>query len=149
MELRAFATKVKALGSLIRGLTLAIVAASLAGTALAADLNQHGLTGSWYNPALADRASRSRSIRTRSLRGSGTCREVGQPSPSAGKLGQRWYTFGGPVYRGGKGREVQCLPEHRRATSTLHLQPRARKSERVADGPRLLHSRHGVRIPAP
>ncbi len=51
----AFATKVKALGSLIRGLTLAIVIlpASLAGTALAVDLNQHGLTGTGYPPAMS------------------------------------------------------------------------------------------------
>ena len=55
MELNAFATKVKALGCLIRSLTLAIVIvpASLAGTALAVDLNQHGLTGTWYQPAMS------------------------------------------------------------------------------------------------
>ncbi len=55
MELNAFATKVKALGCLIRSLTLAIVIVpvSLAGTALAVDLNQHGLTGTSYQPALS------------------------------------------------------------------------------------------------
>ena len=52
MELNAFATKIKALGCLIRSLTLAIVIvpASLAGTALAVDLNQHGLTGTGTSP---------------------------------------------------------------------------------------------------
>jgi hypothetical protein len=55
METRAFATKLKALSCLVRGLTmaLAIVPVSLAGTARAFDLNQHGLTGSWYDPALS------------------------------------------------------------------------------------------------
>ncbi len=52
MELSAFATKIKAPGCLIRSLTLAIAISptSLAGTALAADLNQHGLTGGAFDP---------------------------------------------------------------------------------------------------
>jgi len=47
MELSALVTKVNALGGLFRGLTLAIgiVPASLVGTALAVNVNQHGLTG--------------------------------------------------------------------------------------------------------
>jgi hypothetical protein len=54
MEFRAFATKLIAPACLIRHLTLAIVIvpALLSGPALAVDINQHGLTGSWYNPAL-------------------------------------------------------------------------------------------------
>jgi len=55
MEFRAFATKLIAPACLIRHLPLAIVvvSASLSGPTLAVDINQHGLTGSWYNPAAA------------------------------------------------------------------------------------------------
>ena len=82
MELNAFATKVKTLGCLIRGLTLAvvIVPASLAGTALAVDLNQHGLTGTWYQPA---------------MNGQGILLEVypNAVAPGIGFLQGSWFTF--------------------------------------------------------
>ncbi len=82
MELSGFAAKIKALGGLIRALTLAIaiVPASLAGTALAVDLNQHGLTGTWYQPAMS---------------GQGILLEVypDAVAPSIGFLQGSWFTF--------------------------------------------------------
>ena len=45
------------------------------------DINQHGLTGSWHTPVRTDRGSRSRSISTRSLRGSVTCTRASQRTP--------------------------------------------------------------------
>ena len=61
-------------------LASAIVPASLAGTALAVDLNQHGLTGSWYNPAAS---------------GQGIELEVYQDAiaPGIGYLQGSWATF--------------------------------------------------------
>jgi len=82
MEFRAFATKLIAPACLIRHLTLAIVIvfALLSGPALAVDINQHGLTGSWYNPAAA---------------GQGVEIEVYQDAiaPGVGYLQGSWATF--------------------------------------------------------
>jgi hypothetical protein len=104
MELSAFVTKVKAFGCLIRGLTLAIaiVPASLAGTALAVDVNQHGLTGSWYNPAASGQGIELEVYQDAIapgigyLQGSWATFPVGWESST----GPRWYTFGGTVQTG-------------------------------------------------
>jgi hypothetical protein len=104
MELRAFVTKAKALACLIRGLTLAIaiVPASLAGTALAIDVNQHGFTGTWYNPAVSGQGIELEVYQDAIAPGIGylhgswaTFTSIGwEPSE------QRWYTFGGIVRTG-------------------------------------------------
>ena len=107
MELNAFATKVKALACLIRGLTLAIaiLSATPAGTALAVDLNQHGLTGSWYNPAASGQGIEIEVYENAIapgigyLQGSWATFAVGWET-SVEDNGQRWYTFGGPVRTG-------------------------------------------------
>jgi hypothetical protein len=102
MELSAFATKVKALGCLIRGLTLAIaiVPASLAGTALALDLNQHGLTGSWYNPAASGQGIELEVYQDAIAPGIGYLQGSWATFAVGWESGQRWYTFGGAVRTG-------------------------------------------------
>jgi hypothetical protein len=100
MELNAFATKVKTLGCLIRGLTLALVAASLAGTALAVDLNQHGLTGSWYNPAASGQGIEIEVYQDAIALGIGYLQASWATFAIGWEIGQRWYTFSGPVYPG-------------------------------------------------
>jgi hypothetical protein len=102
MELSAFATKVKAFGCLIRGLTLAIaiVPALLAGTALAVDLNQHGLTGSWYNPAASGQGIELEVYQDAIAPGIGYLQGSWATFSIGWESGQRWYTFGGTVRTG-------------------------------------------------
>ena len=102
MELSAFATKVKALGCLIRGLTLAIAIApaSLAGTVLALDLNQHGLTGSWYNPAASGQGIELEVYQDAIAPGIGYLQGSWATFAVGWESGQRWYTFGGTVRTG-------------------------------------------------
>ena len=108
MELSAFVTKVKALVCLIRGLTLAIaiVPAALAGTALAVDLNQHGLTGSWYQPATSGEGIELEIYPDLVAPGVGFLQGSWLTFTTLGSWdyghdisasGQRWYTFGGTV----------------------------------------------------
>jgi pseudomonalisin len=102
MELSAFATTVKALGCLIRGLTLAIaiVPASLAGTALAVDVNQHGLTGSWYNPAASGQGVEIEVYQDAIAPGIGYLHGSWATFSIGWEYGQRWYSFGGTVRTG-------------------------------------------------
>jgi len=102
MELSAFATKVKSFGCLIRGLTLAIaiVPASLAGTALAVDLNQHGLTGSWHNPAASGQGIELEVYQDAIAPGIGYLQGSWATFSIGWESGQRWYTFGGTVRTG-------------------------------------------------
>ena len=109
MELSAFATTVKALACRIRGLTLAItiLSATAASTALAFDLNQHGLTGSWYNPAASGQGIELEVYQDAIaagigyLQGSWATFAVGwETSFLDNGPGQRWYTLGGPVRTG-------------------------------------------------
>jgi hypothetical protein len=89
-----------ALGCLIRGLTLALIAASLAGTALATDLNQHGLTGTWYNPAVSGQGIELEVYQDAIAPGIGYLQASWATFAIGWETGQRWYTFGGPVYTG-------------------------------------------------
>src|SRR5512143_1134068 len=102
MELKAFATKIKALGCLIRSLTLAIAISptSLAGTALAADLNRHGLTGSWYNPAASGQGIELEVYQDAIAPGIGYLQGSWATFAIGWENGQRWYTFGGTVRTG-------------------------------------------------
>jgi hypothetical protein len=102
MELRGFVTKARALGCLIRGLTLAIaiVPASLAGTALAVDLNQHGLTGSWYNPAASGQGIELEVYQDAIAPGIGYLQGSWATFSIGWETGQRWYTFSGTVRTG-------------------------------------------------
>ena len=134
MELNALATKVNALACMIRSLALAIaiVPASLAGTALATDLNQHGLTGTWYDPALSGQGIELEVYQDAIAPGIGTCREVGQPSPSPGtatvSAGTRLADPYTPYTRG-KRAGASMSTRTQAGTSTLHPQPGAWTSD--------------------
>jgi hypothetical protein len=100
-------TKLKALACLIRGLTVAIafVPALLAGTSAAFDLNQHDLTGSWYDPAASGQGIEIEVYQDAIapgigyLQGSWATFAVGWET-SFQDNGQRWYTFAGSVRTG-------------------------------------------------
>ena len=102
MQLNPFATKVKALAWLIRGLTLAIaiVLASLAGTARAFDLNQHGLTGSWYRPGASGQGIEIEVYQDAIAPGIGYLQGSWATFSIGWESGQRWYTVGGAVQTG-------------------------------------------------
>ena len=103
MELSPFVTNVNALACrIIRGLTLAtaIVPASLAGNALAVDLNQHGLTGSWHTPAISGQGIQLQVYQDAIAPGIGYLHGSWATSSVGWESGQRWYTFGGTVRTG-------------------------------------------------
>jgi len=102
MEFRAFATKLIAPACLIRHLPLAIVvvSASLSGPTLAVDINQHGLTGSWYNPAAAGQGVEIEVYQDAIASGVGYLQGSWATFSVGWETGQRWYTFGGTVQRG-------------------------------------------------
>lgn len=105
MKRSACVTKVKVLARpfrLFRGLALAIaiVPASLAGTALAVDINQHGLTGSWYNPTAAGQGIEIEIYQDAIAPGVGYLQASWATFSVGWETGQRWYTFGGTIQAG-------------------------------------------------
>ena len=102
MEFPAFATKLVAPACLIRHLTAAmvIVLAWLSGSALAVDINQHGLTGCWYNPAAAGQGVEIEVYQDAIAPGAGYLQGSWATFSIGWETGQRWYTFGGTVQTG-------------------------------------------------
>jgi len=129
MEFRAFATKLIAPACLIRHLPLAIVIVSalLSGPARAVDINQHGLTGSWYNPAAAGQGVEIEVYQDAIAPGVGYLQGSRATFSVGWETGQRWYTFGGTVQRGNLARRSHSSRTSA-ANSTLRLQLRARLS---------------------
>ena len=105
MEFRAFATLLIAPACLIRHLSLAImiVPAWLSGPALAVDINQHGLTGSWYNPAATGQGVEIEVYQDAIAPGVGYLQGSWATFAVGWETGQRWYTFGGTVQTGQSG----------------------------------------------
>jgi hypothetical protein len=105
MEFRAFATKLIAPACLIRHLTLGIVIvpALLSGSAVAVDINQHGLTGSWYDPAAVGQGVEIEVFQDAIAPGVGYLQGSWATFAVGWEIGQRWYTFGGTVRTGQSG----------------------------------------------
>jgi hypothetical protein len=101
MEIRAFETKFKA-PACLRGLTLTIVIvlALLSGSALAVDINRHGLTGSWYDPAAGGQGIEIEVYQDAMAPGVGYLQGSWATFAVGWEIGQRWYTFGGAVRTG-------------------------------------------------
>lgn len=111
MELSALVTKVNALGCLFRGLTLAIgiVPASLVGTALAVNVNQHGLTGAWHNPAISGQGIQIEIYQDMIAPGIGYLYGEWATFAVGWENGQRWYSFGGTVQTGKTSSTLEIL----------------------------------------
>jgi len=102
MDFRAFANKLSAPAGPIRHLTLAIVIVPglLSASALAVDIDQHGLTGSWYNPAAASQGVEIEVYQDAIAPGVGYLQGSWATFSVGWETGQRWYTFGGTVHTG-------------------------------------------------
>jgi hypothetical protein len=103
MEFGIFMTKVRVLARLTSStLAIAVLPASLAGTALAVDVNQHGLTGSWYQPAMSGQGIELEVYQDAIAPGIGYLHGSWATFTAIGweHSGPRWYTFGGTVRTG-------------------------------------------------
>jgi hypothetical protein len=69
----------------------------------AVDINQHGLTGSWYNPAAAGQGVEIELYQDAIAPGVGYLQGSWATFSVGWETGQRWYTFGGTVQRGQPG----------------------------------------------
>jgi pseudomonalisin len=105
MEFRAFATKLIAPACLIRHLMrpIVILSALLSVSALAVDINQHGLTGSWYDPSAAGQGVEIEVYQDAIAPGVGYLQGSWATFAVGWEIGQRWYTFGGAVQTGQSG----------------------------------------------
>ena len=102
MEFRAFAAKLIVPARLIRHLTLAIVLVPgvFSASAMAVDINQHGLTGSWYNPTAVGQGVEIEVYQDAVAPGVGYLQGSWATFSVGWETGQRWYTFGGTVRTG-------------------------------------------------